>query len=80
MNTLIEKVRAKRSFPPPEARRNLRQRAGLTQHDIAAAIGVDRASVARYEAGTRGPSGEVLRKYSAVLDALTIELAGKGGQ
>ena len=75
---LIQKLRFTRGFPPPEVRRNLRERAGLLQRDIAGAIGVDRASVSRYELGTREPSGKVVRRYASVLDALTVELS-KGG-
>ena len=76
---LVRKVRQKRNFPPPEVRRNLRERAGLTQTDVAGVLGTDRASVSRYECGAREPSGETLRRYADLLDMLTLELAGKGG-
>lgn len=76
---LISKMRLKRAFPSPAVRRHLRQRAGLTQQDIAKVLGTDRASVARYELGTREPRGEILKRYSELLDALTLELVGKSG-
>lgn len=68
------KIRLRRNFPSPAARRHLRERAGLTQADIAKAIGVDRASVARYELGQRKPAGEVLARYVALLDQIVREL------
>ena len=77
LDTVIAKIKSKQAFPPPAVRRNLRERAGLTQHDVAGVLGIDRASVARYESGIREPRGEILRRYAEVLDRLTLELAGK---
>ena len=79
-SNVFEKLRRKRDFPPPAVRRDLRERAGLTQEDVAGEIRVDRASVARYELGAREPRGETLRRYARLLDKLTLELDGKAGK
>jgi transcriptional regulator with XRE-family HTH domain len=67
---LAEKIRLRSSFPSPTLRRHLRERAGLTQQDVADALGVDRATVARYELGQRTPGGDLLARYSSLLDEL----------
>jgi transcriptional regulator with XRE-family HTH domain len=71
----IERARRVRRLPSPRARRALRIGAGVSQEDIAADVGTDRASIARYELGTRTPRGEVLERYLAVLDRLAREVA-----
>lgn len=48
----------------------LRQRAALTQDEVAAVLGVSRVAVSRYESGERRPSGAVLDKYGELLDVL----------
>jgi DNA-binding XRE family transcriptional regulator len=50
--------------------------ARLTQAAVARSLGVNRESVARWEAGTRHPRGEVLRRYAALLEELE-RVAGK---
>ena len=77
IEVLAEKIKKKRDFPPPGVRRRLRESAGLTQQDFAGFLGVDRASVSRYETDTRAPSGEILSRYIRLLNRLTIELSGK---
>jgi transcriptional regulator with XRE-family HTH domain len=51
--------------------RELRERAGLTQEELAAAIGCDRRNVRRWEIEGHDPSGTVLLR---ILDALGVEL------
>jgi transcriptional regulator with XRE-family HTH domain len=54
-------------------RRQLRLRAGITQNAIAKAVDVDRATVSRWEAGSRTPAGENLVRYLEVLELLRLE-------
>ena len=60
---LAEKVRAKRSLPSPGACRALRLVAGATQADVAEAVGVHRETVARWENGSRHPTGQRIVQY-----------------
>jgi transcriptional regulator with XRE-family HTH domain len=69
----LRRARVRRRLPPPPARRQIRQRADLTQRDLAVAVGVDRATVARWEAGDREPRACHLERYLAVLDRLARE-------
>ena len=66
----LAEARAREALPAPELRRLVRERAGISQSHVGTALGVDRASVSRYEAGLRTPRGEVLLGYCALLDRL----------
>jgi transcriptional regulator with XRE-family HTH domain len=60
---------------PPEFRswlRQLREHAGLTQDELAAAVGTDRRNIRRWEVDGHDPSGSMLLR---VLAALGIEFA-----
>lgn len=70
MSSVVEKALALRSLPAPPERRAIRERARVSQDDIGADIGVTRAAVARWEAGTRRPRGEHLVRYAELLDQL----------
>ena len=74
IDDVIMKARARRSIPAPVTRRLLREQAGLTQHDIAAALGVTRAAVSRWELGERNPRGDALDAYIVLLDRLRREV------
>jgi transcriptional regulator with XRE-family HTH domain len=50
--------------------RELRQRAGLSLYEMAAAVGVAAATIHRWEHGQRRPHGEAALRYGAVLDLL----------
>jgi DNA-binding transcriptional regulator YiaG len=50
--------------------RKLREQAGLSQEEIADAIGVTRACVSRWEAGARRPTGDAAQRYAQLLDLL----------
>jgi len=63
---LVHRVRAQR-LPPPGRRRRLRRAAGLTQRELAAAVGVARITLARWEAGRFAPRGARRARY---VDAL----------
>jgi DNA-binding transcriptional regulator YiaG len=64
-----------RTMPAPGMRRRIRERAGLTQLDLAAALGVSRPAVSRWEAGQREPRGELGLRYVEILDRLSREAA-----
>lgn len=57
----------------PEMGRILRKRAGLSQQEVAALVGVKRSAVARWERGTRVPRASVLERYVALLARLERE-------
>lgn len=59
-----------RILPPPVLRRALREAAGLTQEDLAAALGVSRAALSRWETGSRKPRRYNQADYAAVLARL----------
>jgi transcriptional regulator with XRE-family HTH domain len=69
----LELARARRRLPAPAARRHLREAAGLTQQDVAAALGVTREAVALWEAGRRRPRASRAVDYLALLDRLARE-------
>jgi transcriptional regulator with XRE-family HTH domain len=48
---LLERVRARRRLPPPTERRRIRERAGVSLRDLAAAVGVSHATIRNWEAG-----------------------------
>jgi transcriptional regulator with XRE-family HTH domain len=54
--------------------RQLRERAGLTQDQLAAAVGTDRRNIRRWEIEGHDPAGTVLLR---ILDAVGVELAPK---
>jgi transcriptional regulator with XRE-family HTH domain len=51
--------------------RQLRERAGLTQDQLAAAVGTDRRNIRRWEVEGHDPSGTMLLR---ILDAVGVEL------
>ena len=54
-------------------RRFLRERAGLSQLELADVVGVTPPAVSRWETGSRTPRGAVLVSYVAALDRLAAE-------
>ena len=73
LTAAIERAKVRRRLPPPPARRLLRERAGLSQLDIATALDVTTAAVSRWETGNRTPRGGVLQRYVETLDRLARE-------
>jgi DNA-binding XRE family transcriptional regulator len=53
-----------------------RERAGLTQHELAEKVGVGRVSIARIETGTRAPSLALARRIAEALDESLESLFG----
>lgn len=74
LEQILSEARLRRSLPEPPVRRVLRQRAGLTQQEVALVLGVDRASIARYENGGRDPRGAIRVAYVALLTRLAKEV------
>jgi transcriptional regulator with XRE-family HTH domain len=58
------------------AGRALRLAAGLTQAEIAAAVGVSAACISRWESGSRTPRGGAAARYGRLLDRLRREAIG----
>jgi transcriptional regulator with XRE-family HTH domain len=55
----------------------LRERAGLSQHEIADALGVTREAVALWEAGLRTPRPATASAYLAILERLAAEVTSQ---
>lgn len=72
---LVKRVQDRRDLPPPHERRALRQRAGLALADIAAAAGVSKQAVLRWESGV-DPSAANLGRYAEILRTIRAELDG----
>jgi transcriptional regulator with XRE-family HTH domain len=73
-------ILARRSLPPPGVCRDLRVDARLTQLEVASVVGVDRASVSRWESGSRRPRGPRRDRYLAVLKTLARILGEDHGE
>jgi DNA-binding XRE family transcriptional regulator len=67
---LRARIRVVQALPAPEKRIELRERAGLSRADLAAAIGVTPGAVWLWEKGKRQPSGSLLAKYVEALSLL----------
>jgi transcriptional regulator with XRE-family HTH domain len=67
---LIEKVRTRRQLPPPDERRQIRERADVSLRDVAAAVGVSHAAVFAWEQGSRPRDPEHLQAYARLLREL----------
>lgn len=73
LETALGHARDRRRMPGPAERRVIRKAAGLTQVDVAAALGVSRVSVVRWESGARTPRGELANRYLSLLARLAWE-------
>jgi transcriptional regulator with XRE-family HTH domain len=74
IDDLISRARRRSSLPAPPVRRLIREQASLTQTDIADALGVDRASVSRWESGEQAPRGPSREAYIELLNRLKREV------
>jgi transcriptional regulator with XRE-family HTH domain len=70
---ILHRMRLRRRLPPPAARRLIRERAGVSQLDVARVVGVTREAVARWELHDRTPRGTNLDRYLETLDRLATE-------
>ncbi len=74
MDQLISRARVRSALPTPPVRRLIREQSSLTQSDVARVLGVDRASVSRWESGEQFPRGSVREAYVQLLDRLQREV------
>lgn len=68
----------RRRLPAPDVRRALRERAGVTQAQLALALGISRSALQRWEAGQRSPRRRYLAAYAAALAHLARAVAADG--
>lgn len=72
--TTAEKIRSRLGvrleLPQPAERRRLREAVGLSQQEVADALGVTRAAVGHWETGLRSPRGRLLAEYVTVIRVL----------
>ncbi|MDG4866307.1 helix-turn-helix transcriptional regulator, partial [Streptomyces sp. T-3] len=73
LDALLASVSKEEPLPPAAERRSLRLEAGLSQAQLAQALGVNAKTLAGWESG-REPSGEVRTKYAYLLDGLRAKL------
>ena len=57
--------------------KKIRLERGMTQIELAQAVGLSDQAICTYEIGTREPSLETLRKLASVLECTIDELIGK---
>jgi DNA-binding transcriptional regulator YiaG len=77
LNREIESAKMRRALPHPRACRTLREAAGVSQAAIAAAVGVSRVTVTRWENGSRSPAPRHLTSYLRVVNDLALELVSE---
>ena len=70
LDAMLERKARIHRLPEPAIRRALREMAGLTQAELAAVLGVDRAAVSRYETGDRSPKAGIAERYVDALERL----------
>ena len=73
LEALAERSKRRRRLPEPHLRRLVRERARVSQEDLAQTIGVNRSTVCRWESGQRSPRDANLAAYLDVLDRLAAE-------
>ncbi|MFF4356897.1 helix-turn-helix transcriptional regulator [Streptomyces sp. NPDC001604] len=61
------RLRLRQDLPDPAERRAIRKAAGLSQGELAEAIGVTRQAVSHWEGGTRTPTGVLLDRYVSAI-------------
>ncbi|QNP64837.1 helix-turn-helix domain-containing protein [Streptomyces genisteinicus] len=66
-------------LPPPKERRRLREARSLTEAQLAAVVGVTKATLRSWETGRTSPRGRKREAYAKVLAAYEAELAGTPG-
>jgi DNA-binding transcriptional regulator YiaG len=70
VSALADEVRARRQLPSRAMARAIRQEAGVTIRRVAQELGVHEVTVARWESGTRRPTGPHLAAYMALIREL----------
>ena len=69
----LAEARVRRRLPEARLRRLVREGAGLTQRQLAEAVGVSTPTLSRYESGKLTPRGQTLTRYSYALGRLARE-------
>ncbi|KFN42309.1 helix-turn-helix transcriptional regulator [Arenimonas oryziterrae] len=54
--------------------REARKKKGLTQAELAAALGRDQSSISKYEAGEIRPDVDVAKRYAELLDISVVDV------
>jgi len=67
MSGLVAEVREALSLPAPAVARAIREAARVSQARLAEELGVHELTVARWEAGTRIPHGDLRLSYARLL-------------
>ena len=67
---LLERLRSRRRLPPESERRRIREAAGVSLRQLAAALDVSPMAVVRWEAGATPRDPTHLRAYGELLDEL----------
>jgi transcriptional regulator with XRE-family HTH domain len=67
-SNLLERLRARRTLPPAETRRQIREAAGASLRDVARELGVSATSVIRWERGAS--PGARTAAYARLLEEL----------
>ena len=75
VDDLLTRVRSRRQLPPAAERRRIREAAGVSQRELARALGVSWTAVQRWEAGARPRDSSHLDEYRRALHELS-HLAG----
>ncbi|MFI0964655.1 helix-turn-helix transcriptional regulator [Streptomyces sp. NPDC021080] len=72
--TVAEQIRSRLrirvDLPSPDERRELREKAGLSQQELADVVGATRQAVGHWEAGNRTPRGKLLDRYVEAIRVL----------
>ena len=74
LDEALARRKVERELPSFDRRRELRLRHGLSQQDIADALGVERTTVLRWETTTTTPRGDAISRYVAALQRLADKL------
>jgi transcriptional regulator with XRE-family HTH domain len=78
MTGLVDEVRRTSRLPRPALARAIRLEAGVTQARMAAELGVDRVTIARWESGERKPRADLRDAYARLLTGLQEAMASHG--
>lgn len=70
MEALLEEARLAAAIPPPAERYRLREAAGLSRAQVAAAVGVGRTTIANWETGVSTPTPPARLPYLRLLKGL----------
>lgn len=65
-----ERLKLHADLPNPSERRRIRESAGLTAREVAAAVGASHQAILMWEQGQRSPRGDFLVRYVEALNAM----------